>query len=273
MNTEEAPYEKLDESSYYNKSQKSTVPLQKDAAQAHGLSERRKVVLKFIIFLICTIFIVIGRFSVPDNEPKCVVDKVQDMLEPVNNYVLLHNGLRNALQIMCSGFMDILFLSTGAYWILYNKSSNLILTVLTFYVVRAGIQAIWESPFPHGFWWYNPGFPSLVVPYGRGSDFFFSGHIGFVTICTTQWIRNKKPWMIAFCVIGGIYTAFILLSYQVHYSIDIFTGIIFAHWSYIMIESYKDPIDNFFLSVYVKGRKVCLGLGKKIKDQEPLKSP
>ncbi len=30
--------------------------------------------------------------------------------------------------------------------------------------------------FPEGFYWDTPGFPSLVVPYGRTSDFFFSGN-------------------------------------------------------------------------------------------------
>ena len=29
--------------------------------------------------------------------------------------------------------------------------------------------------YPEGFYWEYPGFPSFVVPYGRTSDFFFSG--------------------------------------------------------------------------------------------------
>ena len=29
--------------------------------------------------------------------------------------------------------------------------------------------------YPDGYFWEHPGFPSIVVPYGRSSDFFFSG--------------------------------------------------------------------------------------------------
>ena len=41
--------------------------------------------------------------------------------------------------------------------------------------------------FPQGYFWDYPGFPSLVIPYGRTSDFFFSGHTGFLTICCLEW--------------------------------------------------------------------------------------
>lgn len=29
--------------------------------------------------------------------------------------------------------------------------------------------------YPQGFYWEPPGFPSFAVPYGKTSDFFFSG--------------------------------------------------------------------------------------------------
>jgi len=30
--------------------------------------------------------------------------------------------------------------------------------------------------YPEGFYWEAPGFPSFAVPYGKTSDFFFSGN-------------------------------------------------------------------------------------------------
>ena len=48
-----------------------------------------------------------------------------------------------------------------------------------FYLVRAVLQSVETSPFPDGFYWENPGFPSLLNMYGKQSDFFYSGHIGF----------------------------------------------------------------------------------------------
>jgi len=218
--------------------------------QQQSRAERKQLCIRFSIFVFCLSFLIVGRTSVPDNEPACIVDNVQGLLDDVNYFILHNTGWRDALQIICSLFMDVLFLSTAGYWVLFGKTSRLILTILLFYGVRTVVQKMWFSPFPPGFWWYDPGFPSLVVPYGRGSDFFFSGHIGFVVICGTEWARAKNWAMVVFAWVGGIYTAFILLSYQVHYSIDIFTGLVFAHWCYMMVDSYKDIFDKFFKRVY-----------------------
>ena len=220
------------------------------------VSERKQLCLKFSIFLFCLSVLIFGRFTVPDNEPPSVVDIVQNWLINVNYYILHNTGWRDALQITCSAFMDILFLTTSGYWVLYSKSSRLIVTILLFYGVRNVVQQMWWSPFPAGFWWYDPGFPSLIVPYGRGSDFFFSGHVGFVVICGTEWKRVGNLWMAIFSLIGGIYTTFILLSYQVHYCIDIFTGVVFAHWCYVMVDQYKESIDGFCIAVYLFFRRL-----------------
>jgi hypothetical protein len=232
-------------------------------AQQGPVSERKFLCMKFVVFLLCIGVLIAGRFSVPDNDVPCIVDKVQEWLYGANAYILSDPPLRNALQIMCSGFMDILFLSTAGYWVITSRTSRLIFTILLFYITRALIQKIWFDPFPPNFWWYNPGFPSLVVPYGRGSDFFYSGHIGFVTICLCEWITNKKPWMIAFTLIGGFYTGFILLTYQVHYSIDIFTGMVYAHWCYLMMDRYKEKIDTFFVKVYLYLAQLFKGKSQK----------
>jgi len=228
-----------------------------------GVSERKQLCIKFTIFVSCLSFLIIGRFSVPDNEVPNIVDNVQIMFDNVNYFILHNTGWRDIMQILCSAFMDVLFLSTAGYWVLYSKSSRLILTILFFYGTRALVQNMWFSPFPPGFWWYDPGFPSLVVPYGRGSDFFFSGHIGFVVICGTEWKRNGKPLMVLFAILGGAYTAFILLAYQVHYSIDLFTGLFFSHYCYLMVDSYKETFDNFFIGIYVLSRRLLGGGNKK----------
>jgi hypothetical protein len=203
------------------------------------------------VFGISLVLLVLGRFNVPDNDVPNIVDKVQDSLSGVNEFILNNPALRNSLQILCSAFMDIMFLGTGAFWIMRGNSCRLVVSTLIFYIVRAIVQSLWYSPFPSsGYWWYDPGFPSLVVPYGKGSDFFFSGHIGFVTICAAEWKKNKSPLMVTILTIGGIYTGFILLAYKVHYSIDLFTGVTFAHYVYMMVDSNKEKIDSFLIGIY-----------------------
>lgn len=40
--------------------------------------------------------------------------------------------------------------------------------------------------YPPGFYWEPPGFPSLAVPYGKTSDFFFSGAVLLIYIKQTR---------------------------------------------------------------------------------------
>lgn len=226
-------------------------PLCENPDTESGSSERKQLALKLLVFVLCIGVLIGGRSNVPDNEPECIQDNLMNLFNGVNNFILHNSGWRNTMQIMTSLVIDILFLSTGGYWVLYSRSSRLIITILIFFGVRMAVQHMWYSPFPSGFWWYDPGFPSLVVPYGRGSDFFFSGHIGFILICGTEWKRNGFLSMYIFAICGAIFTTFVLLSYQVHYSIDIFTGLIFAHWCFMMVEGYQAYIDQFFVNVYV----------------------
>jgi len=74
---------------------------------------------------------------------------------------------------------------------------------------------------PNGFYWNDPGFPSIVVPYGFTSDFFFSGHTGFLTICLFEWREIKKTKMVMTTSIILIYMIFVLLVFRTHYSIGI----------------------------------------------------
>lgn len=217
-----------------------------------AFSERKQLGVKFCVYVLTISLLLVGRFTVPDNEPPCVVDKVQDWLLGFNYFILHNTAWRNGLQIACSVFMDLVYLTTAGYWVLHSHTSRLILTLVVFYGVRMLIQKIWYSPFPPGFWWYDPGFPSLVVPYGRGSDFFYSGHMGFLVICICEWRRHKKYLISWIYVVGAIYTCFILLAYQVHYCIDIFTGIFFAHYVFMFFDSNKDNIDGFFVKMYLK---------------------
>jgi hypothetical protein len=214
-------------------------------------SKEKKIKIRAWVFGISLILLILGRLNVPFNDPPCIVDKVQDWLQGANEWIMNNPTWRNTLQILCSAFMDIMFLGTGAYWIMRGNSSRVVVSIIIFYIVRALVQSIWYSPFPSsGYWWDDPGLPSLVVPYGKGSDFFFSGHIGFVVICLSEWRKNKYPLIATIIGIGGVYTAFILLAYKVHYSIDIFTGVTFAHYVYILVDTHKEKIDSFLIEIY-----------------------
>jgi len=220
-------------------------------------SIKQQRIVKLCFFVIFIGVLMGGRVSVPDNEVKCVRDKAFELLQGITKYLIAERGhekFRDALQILGSGFIDIVFLLTLGYWVFYGKSSRIVLTFLIFYGTRAIIQQIYWSPFPEFFWWEYPGFPSLVVPYGRGSDFFYSGHSGFVVICLREWAYNgyKKMRNFILCVLA--FTVFILLVYRIHYTCDIFTGIFFADWCFLIVSRNQDFFDKIIISIAAKIR-------------------
>jgi len=228
-----------------------------------------------------SIFLVIGRTSVPNIEVKCVEDKVLDAFGFANNFINKEGNeiFRSVFQALCSFFVDLTFIITFGYWVLRGTSGRLPLTMAIFYVTRALVQKVWFSPFPNGFYWESPGVPSLVVPYGRGSDFFFSGHSGFMIICAREWGKHGKTKIRNFVALAGAYTMLILVIYRIHYSIDVFTGVFFADWCFDKVDARREQIDalwykvlgkvkNAFEKVFFGDKKVEKILGEKKGESE-----
>jgi len=214
-----------------------------------------------ILFIICIIALIVGRSGVPDEEFENVKDRVMDALQAVNDFINASGNemYRDLMQMACSFLVDIVFLATFGFWVVKGKNARLPITMAIFYVVRALVQKVWVSPFPQGFYWEAPLLPSLVVPYGRGSDFFFSGHSGFLVICAAEWHKIKMPKMRNFSIVALIYTIFILLTFRIHYSIDVFTGVFFAEWCFGKVDLHLESINNFFAQIFGKIRKIFGG--------------
>jgi hypothetical protein len=102
--------------------------------------------------------------------------------------------------------------------------------------------------FPEGYTWDDPGVPSVIVPYGRTSDFFFSGHCGFLMICACEWYQLgfKKMTYLTHCV--NVYLAVVMLICRIHYSADITTGLIYGHYIYIVVRHFM-PYMDFIVDV------------------------
>jgi len=50
-----------------------------------------------------------------------------------------------------------------------------------------------------------------------------------------------------------LYMIFVLLTFRTHYAIDISTGLIVAHYSFIIVSHFVVHLDNFFKKIYNKG--------------------
>jgi len=238
-----------------------SLPVQSEAAKteitdysidhsASMFSDKMKRLGRSVIFFGVLIALFAGRFGVPDNEVACVQDKVMEGLGFANRFINTPgNEVYRDLMLFLSSFMlDIIFMVTLGYWVLHGKSGRLPACLAVFYGTRAIVQGLWMSPFPEGNYWYAPfGIPSFVVPYGRQSDFFFSGHSGFLIICINEWHKLKFPRMRNFVIVSAIYTMLVLVIFRTHYSIDVFTGVVFAELCYTKADKYRETIDKYWV--------------------------
>lgn len=90
-----------------------------------------------------------------------------------------------------------------------------------FYAVRSALQAVFTFKIPPGSTWSYPGFPSFMVPYGMMSDFYYSGHTGFLVLVIQERLsfNHKKEAFMTF--LFAIYMVMILFIYRIHYTIGI----------------------------------------------------
>ena len=92
------------------------------------------------------------------------------------------------------------------------------------------MQLIIRLDLPDFLYFKYPHFPSVVVGYIQGSDFFWSGHCGFPIISTVEFIWLKRYKLAAYCAFVSFFEVFLMINSREHYTIDIIIGIIYAHY-------------------------------------------
>lgn len=204
-----------------------------------------------IIGRICTLVIVIaalmfGRNSVPDNEIECAEDKLQNVLEIINQTLQLpqYNTLTKFLIASCSILSDGVFIGTFLYWILYGKSLRLPISLGFFTIVRLVCLYVWHSPIPVGYLWERPEIPSLVVTFEAEDGFFYCKYLGYLVICSQEWGEQGKRW-VKYMIMGAcVYLVCLSLILRANYTIDLFTGVVFGIWFYERVGWYVENVDR-----------------------------
>ena len=191
-------------------------------------------ILRFGLFFVVLAIVFWGKNNLSDEARNdvngAIIDRGFELTQPINDLMLRSNAWMNFFAISSSWLIDILFLTMFGTWIYNGDSFRLIVAYVLFYGVRAVMQAICVLPYPNGMIWIFPVAPSLVVPFSVTSDFFYSGHVGFCIICACEFF--KKKWYVAMVLawLVAIYESIIMISDRNHYTIDIFTGVISAHY-------------------------------------------
>ena len=210
----------------------------------------RKNWIKILTVTLLFVGQLIVKFAgmIQDKDVEKPEDTLQNLTEGINRFAVDNIAFGKAWQIVCSLSLDIQFFLVLFFWLWKGYSFRVVIALLLFYAIRAVLQAIFILPFPDLFYWDYPGFPSLMNMYGRQSDFFYSGHVGFSLLCTIENFRCKVKWAGFFGVFATAFQTFTLLVFRVHYTIDLFTGLVMCHYCFYLAGFVSDWVDKWFLN-------------------------
>jgi hypothetical protein len=156
-----------------------------------------------------------------------VGDALHALTAGLNSYFYHSPTAANALLILSSALIDGLGIFLLVRW-LFGPSVRPFLGLVLLLALRQIMQAICALPAPPNMIWHYPGFPSALVTYNVGNDFFFSGHTAIAVFGGIELARLGKRWL-AFVATGIVlFEIATVLILRAHYTMDVFTGLLAA---------------------------------------------
>lgn len=156
-----------------------------------------------------------------------ITDALHQLTAPINFYLLHHPAAADRLLVISSAFIDAFGIFLLAAW-LFGWSVRPFLSLLLVMALRQLMQALCALPAPQGIIWHSPGVPSLLVTYKVANDFFFSGHTAIAVLGLYEVARLRRAWLTTLASMVLVFEIVTVLSLQVHYTMDVFTGIVTA---------------------------------------------
>lgn len=161
--------------------------------------------------------------------PRGIGDGLHVALGPLTHWLARHDSAANALLIATSAAIDGL----GCYLLLAGVIGTTVRPLLGLFLLfglRQLCQALIALPEPANMIWRDPGFPSLLVTYETGNDFFFSGHTAIAVFGAMELWRRRRPWLRGAALLIAAVEIFTVLVLRAHYTMDVFAAILAAYW-------------------------------------------
>jgi hypothetical protein len=156
-----------------------------------------------------------------------VGDALHTLTAGLNTFFYHSPAAANALLILSSALIDGLGIFLLLRW-LFGPSVRPFLGLVLLLGLRQIMQALCALPAPPNMIWHYPGFPSALVTYNVGNDFFFSGHTAIAVFGGIELARLGKRWLTVVAVGIVFFEIATVLILRAHYTMDVFTGLLAA---------------------------------------------
>lgn len=154
-------------------------------------------------------------------------DAVHVITAPWHGHLLENRKMADRLLVVSSLFIDLLGVSLIVLALLGPTFAPFI-GILILFSLRQICQLCCTLPPPPGIIWRNPGFPTALVTYDVGNDFFFSGHTALAVLGAIELCHAGPWWLGMFAVVVAFGEALIVLVLRAHYTMDVITGALAA---------------------------------------------
>lgn len=152
-------------------------------------------------------------------------DGLLNATSAANLYLQTHTAAANLLLIVSSAIIDLMGVFLLAKWV-FGASLRPFLALVIVLGLRQCMQSLVALPAPPNTIWHYPGFPSLLVTYGVGNDYFFSGHTAIAVVAVAEIAHLGKRWLTGVGVLIALFEIVTVLVLRAHYTMDVFTGIV-----------------------------------------------
>jgi hypothetical protein len=166
-----------------------------------------------------------------------------NLTEQLEDYLRRHIAVRNSLFIFSSISVDFLALFSFIMFALYSKNFRFLLTNLIYAILLLIFQNIFYFVDSPSSLWTYPGFPSLVNSYSKTTSYYYYGAVGFSIICALEFYKYKFKVMMWFALFSVLLQASVLVGVRGHYLIDVITGVIIAHYCFMISELIIDEVE------------------------------
>lgn len=183
----------------------------------------------------------IGARAAPDD---VIGDTILDVLAAPNRYLNEHRAAANGLLIASSAVIDALGLFLLGMSI-FGPTLRPFLALLLLFAMRQLCQGLCALRAPPDMIWHDPSVPSLLVTYQVATDFFFSGHTGLAVLGAIELVRfGGRRWLLAGAAIV-LFESLAVLLLRAHYTMDVFTGAVVAHYTAILAARWAPACDRW----------------------------
>lgn len=150
-------------------------------------------------------------------------DVIHNLTARWHRYFATNARAANAALITSSLFIDLIGLTLiGAA--IFGPTFEPFLAILILFGLRQICQSLCTLPPPPGIIWRNPGFPTLLVTYDVGNDFFFSGHTALAVLGAITAAHLGPWWLGGLAAIVALGEMIIVLVLRAHYTLDVVAG-------------------------------------------------